>query len=157
MAQTVKPAAQARFDQVDYDPRHDTDIRMHDQKLAYFEALLRERETELVLEQKAIREQLSEHDERFDSDIQEQASYPVRDATVTARLPQVNTELSQVRAALTVISADWNKDPADREYGICAQTDDDIPMDRLVAVPHTRLSVEAQDATDRNRLLANAR
>ena len=125
---------------VEYSPSEEEEY-MCERQLAWFRARLMEQREEWLTEARNRLEALKEHDGANSPDMVDRSAYEVwRDRELQAQ-DRFRQLLEQNRRALQRID--------DGAYGICEETGEEIGIRRLMALPHTALCLEAQQALER--------
>lgn len=118
--------------------------RYSDEELEEFRVLINEKIAKATAEYESMRQQL-ESDNSRDSDdttrqyndIFDESSSQMQRAEVQRLMTRQQQFIEKLRGALTRID--------NKTYGICRVTGELIPKDRLRAVPHATLSIEAKN------------
>ncbi len=122
----------------------DNPKRYSDEELEEFRILINEKIAKATAEYEAMREQL-QGDKTHDSndttrqfnDIFDESSSQMQRAEIQRLMTRQQQFIEKLRGALTRID--------NKTYGICRVTGELIPKDRLRAVPHATLSIEAKN------------
>lgn len=122
----------------------DNPKRYSDEELEEFRILINEKIAKATAEYEAMREQL-QGDKTHDSndttrqfnDIFDESSSQMQRAEIQRLMTRQQQFIEKLRGALTRID--------NQTYGICRVTGELIPKDRLRAVPHATLSIEAKN------------
>lgn len=122
----------------------DNPKRYSDEELEEFRILIKEKIAKATAEYEAMREQL-QGDKTHDSndttrqfnDIFDESSSQMQRAEIQRLMTRQQQFIEKLRGALTRID--------NKTYGICRVTGELIPKDRLRAVPHATLSIEAKN------------
>lgn len=126
-----------------YSP-HENEPYMNKRQLAWFEKKLESRRLELIGEARRRMEGFRETDDERTADILDRSAYESwreQELRVQDRFRRL---LRRNAAALRRI--------AEGEYGYCAATGEEIGIRRLMVVPETPLSLEAQQLSEGGRL-----
>ena len=122
----------------------DNPKRYSDEELEEFRILINEKIAKATAEYEAMREQL-QGDKTHDSndttrqfnDIFDESSSQMQRTEIQRLMTRQQQFIEKLRGALTRID--------NKTYGICRVTGELIPKDRLRAVPHATLSIEAKN------------